>query len=104
MDLGTYIEHGGRPAVRFERTYPCEIERLWSAVTEPDELIHWFPSRAVIDLHVSGTVTFSGDPHTDDLTGTVLTCDPRDGWPSRGDTTSSTSNWKPWATGAVAWP
>ncbi|MDX6285740.1 MAG: hypothetical protein QOG53_1225 [Frankiales bacterium] len=76
MDLGTYVEHDGRPAVRFVRTYPHPIERVWAAVTDPDELSHWFPSRAEIELHIGGTVTFSGDPNTDDTKGTILVCQP----------------------------
>ena len=48
-DLGTYIEHQGRPAVRFVRTYPHSIERVWSAITEPDQLRAWFPSAVTIE-------------------------------------------------------
>lgn len=43
MDLGTYIEHNGRPAVRFERTYAHSVDRVWAAVSDPEELAHWFP-------------------------------------------------------------
>lgn len=75
-DLGTYVEHAGRPAVRFVRTYPHPIERVWSAITAVDELKHWFPSTARIEQRVGGTVTFSDDPHLEDATGTVLACDP----------------------------
>jgi uncharacterized protein YndB with AHSA1/START domain len=75
-DFGTYIEHDGRPAVRFVRTYPHSIDRVWAAVTNPDELRHWFPAEVVVDLRVGGIITFSGDPHADDQTGTVLACDP----------------------------
>ncbi|MGH3693962.1 MAG: SRPBCC domain-containing protein [Pseudonocardiaceae bacterium] len=49
MDRGTYLEHDGRPAVRFQRTYPHPIERVWAAVTEPDELSHWFPCAVQIE-------------------------------------------------------
>ena len=45
MDRGTYLEYDGRPAVRFQRSYPYPLQRLWAAVTEPDELKHWFPFR-----------------------------------------------------------
>jgi len=37
MDLGSYVEHDGRPAVRFQRTYDHSIARVWAAVTEPDD-------------------------------------------------------------------
>lgn len=48
MDLGTYIEHNGRPAVRFERTYAHSVDRVWAAVSDPEELAHWFPSSVEI--------------------------------------------------------
>jgi uncharacterized protein YndB with AHSA1/START domain len=75
-DFGTYVEYEGRPAVRFVRTYPHSIERVWSAVTNSDELRHWFPSRVAIELRPGGTISFSGDPHIEDATGSVLACDP----------------------------
>jgi uncharacterized protein YndB with AHSA1/START domain len=62
MDRGTYIEHDGRPAVRFQRTYPHAIERVWSAVTEPDELAHWFPSTVRIELRPEGRSSSSVIP------------------------------------------
>jgi uncharacterized protein YndB with AHSA1/START domain len=75
-DLGTYVERDGRPAVRFVRTYPHPIERVWAAITELDELRRWFPSAARIELRAGGLITFSGDPYMEDSTGAVLACDP----------------------------
>ncbi len=76
MDRGTYLEHDGRPAVRFRRTYPHPIQRVWAAVTEPDELSRWFPSDVRMESRVGGTVEFSGDPNIDPTTGTILAFDP----------------------------
>lgn len=76
MDLGTYIEQDGRPTVRFERTYAHPIERVWSAITDPDELARWFPSAVRMEPRVGGTVEFSGDPYAEASTGTVLAYDP----------------------------
>jgi uncharacterized protein YndB with AHSA1/START domain len=76
MDRGTYIEHDGRPAVRFEREYPHSIERVWAAVTRSAELAHWFPSHVTLEPRVGGQVSFSEDPHTGPATGTVLTFEP----------------------------
>ncbi|MDP9239606.1 MAG: SRPBCC family protein [Actinomycetota bacterium] len=76
MDRGTYVELDGRPAVRFQRTYPHSVGRLWAAVTEPDELSHWFPSGVRIQQQAGGTVEFSGDPHLEDSTGRILVFDP----------------------------
>lgn len=76
MDRGTYVEHEGRPAVRFERTYPHPVARLWAAITEPDELTHWFPSSVVMKQEVGATIEFTGDPNVGPTTGTVLVFDP----------------------------
>ena len=75
-DRGTFVEHDGRPAVRFERTYRQSVERLWAAITEPDDLSHWFPSTMVLEPRVGGKVEFSGDPNVGPMTGEVLEYDP----------------------------
>lgn len=76
MDLGSYLEHDGRPAIRFQRIYPHPIERVWSAVTEPEDLTHWFPSAVHLERRTGGEVIFTGDPYTEDQTGTVLAFEP----------------------------
>jgi uncharacterized protein YndB with AHSA1/START domain len=73
---GTYVEIDGCPAVRFVRSYPHPIERVWSAVATSEGLAHWFPSAVTIDLRVGGSVTFSGDPAAEDGSGVVLACEP----------------------------
>src|SRR4051794_30107419 len=75
-DLGTYVELDGRPAVRFDRTFPHPVDRVWRAVTEPAELVRWFPSAVRLEPRVGGTVTFSGDPYSEGSTGTVLAYEP----------------------------
>jgi uncharacterized protein YndB with AHSA1/START domain len=75
-DLGTYIEHEGRPAVRFVRTYPHPIERVWAAVSDPAELVRWFPSAVHYEPRVGGPVSFSGDPYAEGSTGVVLAYEP----------------------------
>jgi uncharacterized protein YndB with AHSA1/START domain len=35
----------GRPVLRFERRLDHPPENVWRAVTDPDELAHWFPAR-----------------------------------------------------------
>ncbi|SNX65697.1 uncharacterized protein YndB with AHSA1/START domain [Streptomyces sp. TLI_55] len=70
---GTYLTlDDGRPAVRFSRTYAHPIDRVWRFVTDADELAHWFPSRAEIDLRPGGEIKFSGDPNMPESTGRVL--------------------------------
>jgi uncharacterized protein YndB with AHSA1/START domain len=75
-DLGTYLEHDGRPAVRFVRTYPHPVQRVWAALTEPEQLVRWFPSAVELEPRAGGSVRFSGDPYTEGSTGVVLLWDP----------------------------
>ena len=77
-DDGTYLEVDGRPAVRFERIYPQPVDRVWRAVTDPDEMRHWFPSPEVShEAREGGTITLSGDPYSPGATTTkVLTWEP----------------------------
>ncbi|OLT33109.1 toxin [Actinomadura sp. CNU-125] len=73
VTTGDYLTTGdGRPAVRFVREYDHPIERVWRAVTDADELAHWFPSRVDIELRAGGTIRFSGDPNLPESTGRVL--------------------------------
>jgi uncharacterized protein YndB with AHSA1/START domain len=75
-DRGTLVDVDGRPAVRFERTYPHAPERVWAAITEPGELAHWFPSAVSLEPRVGGTVTFTADPNVEDESGSVLAFEP----------------------------
>jgi uncharacterized protein YndB with AHSA1/START domain len=36
----------GRPALRFERTLAHPVERVWRAISDPEELGRWFPASA----------------------------------------------------------
>jgi hypothetical protein len=42
MDISLETVDGG-PRLRFERRYEHPPARVWSAITEADELRHWFP-------------------------------------------------------------
>jgi uncharacterized protein YndB with AHSA1/START domain len=75
-DLGTYVQHEGRPAVRFVRTYRHPVERVWAAVSRPEELKAWFPSAVDVEPHVGGRIRFTDDPNTVPTTGTVLVYEP----------------------------
>ncbi|MEV4422018.1 SRPBCC family protein [Patulibacter sp. NPDC049589] len=71
-DRGTHVEYEGRPAVRFVRRYPHSTDRVWAAVSTPEELVRWFPSRVELETRAGGTIRFSGDPYMEPTTGTVL--------------------------------
>jgi uncharacterized protein YndB with AHSA1/START domain len=70
----------GTPMLRFERRYAHPVERVWRAITEPEELRAWFPQRVEFrpDLRVGAAVVYSDDPNMPDATfdGEVLALDP----------------------------
>ncbi len=58
MERGTLIDHDGRPAVHFRREFAQPVERLWAAITNPDDLAHWFPSNVRMEPRAGGAVEF----------------------------------------------
>ena len=42
MNEGTAQPLEGRSLIRFERRYPHSMERVWAALTEPEQLQQWF--------------------------------------------------------------
>lgn len=72
MDMGTFVKYQGRPAVRFEGSYDHPVERLWTAISDPDELPQWFPSKVALQPQVGGNIEFSGDPNMPSSSGTIL--------------------------------
>jgi uncharacterized protein YndB with AHSA1/START domain len=59
-----------RYTVQFVRVYPHPIERVWRALTDPDELGAWcMPAK--IDLRVGGAYAFQGE-----VWGAILALDP----------------------------
>jgi uncharacterized protein YndB with AHSA1/START domain len=56
---GTYETIDERPTLRFERRIAHPVDAVWRAITDPEELEHWFPSRVEVDLRVGGGMTFT---------------------------------------------
>ncbi|MEA2311969.1 MAG: hypothetical protein QOE28_1937 [Solirubrobacteraceae bacterium] len=49
-----------RPAIRFERPIAHTVEQVWAAVSEPEELVHWFPAAVTVDeLRPGAELTFT---------------------------------------------
>ena len=64
---GTLVRDGERYAVRFERHLRHPIDKVWRAISEPEELRQWFPDGGVeIDLTVGGKVKFAGQSYFKD--------------------------------------
>jgi len=78
MTEASVLRAGARPVLRFERHLPKPIEDVWQAVTDPEEMRAWFPTRIEIDQwRVGATLTHFFDGHdTDPLPGIVLEWDP----------------------------
>ncbi len=55
----TFAEIENRPALRFERRLAHPIDAVWRAITDPDELWHWFPSGVEVDLRIGGAMKFT---------------------------------------------
>ncbi len=74
MEEATLLTTGNRPVLRFERHLPGPVEAVWRAVTDPEEMRAWFPTRIEIDeWKVGASLTHHFDGHDiDPLPGTVL--------------------------------
>jgi uncharacterized protein YndB with AHSA1/START domain len=69
---------GDRNTLRFERVLAHGRERVWQAVTDPEELAQWFPTAVVYEPHVGAPMQFDfGGQHDLDVwPGEVLEWDP----------------------------
>jgi uncharacterized protein YndB with AHSA1/START domain len=50
-----------RLVLRFERRFSQPIDRVWRAVTDPDEMKAWFPSNVEGERTVGAELVFSYD-------------------------------------------
>jgi uncharacterized protein YndB with AHSA1/START domain len=78
MNEATLLHVGDRPILRFERHLRGSVEAVWRAITDPDEMRAWFPTRIEIEeWKVGASITHNFDQHDiDPLPGTVLEWDP----------------------------
>jgi uncharacterized protein YndB with AHSA1/START domain len=78
MSEATLASTGPRPVLRFERHLSSPIDVVWRAVTDPDAMRSWFPTRIEIEeWKVGATLTHHFDEHDiGPLSGTVLEWDP----------------------------
>jgi uncharacterized protein YndB with AHSA1/START domain len=80
MTDGTLERRGDRQVLRFERRLDHPVERVWRALTEPDELAAWL-ALAELELTEGGTVVLTWqntdpDGNTAVARGTVTAVDP----------------------------
>jgi uncharacterized protein YndB with AHSA1/START domain len=54
--LGTVEEVGGKRVLRFERRLDHPVEKVWAALTEPEQLAGWLAAAEELDVAVGGRV------------------------------------------------
>ena len=58
---GTLVTIDGRPALRFERRFRQPAERVWRAVSSPEEMGAWFPSEVIGDRVIGAELVFDDE-------------------------------------------
>lgn len=53
-DDGTIDQRDGRVVFRYQRELRHPIDRVWRAITDPDELAQWLGTRPELELRVGG--------------------------------------------------
>jgi len=68
----------GQATLRFERRIPHGQERVWRAITDPDELKEWFPAAVIYESRVGAAMQFDfgGAAGQDVWPGQVVAWDP----------------------------
>jgi uncharacterized protein YndB with AHSA1/START domain len=56
-DLGTIEQAGNKYVLRYEREFAHPVERVWAALTEPDELRGWLAAAEELDLREGGAIS-----------------------------------------------
>jgi uncharacterized protein YndB with AHSA1/START domain len=60
----SYATIENQPTLNFERRLSHPVQAVWTAITDPEELAQWFPSRVEADLEVGGRMTFTFEDYT----------------------------------------
>lgn len=72
-----FEESGERATLRFERPLPHPPERVWRALTEPEEMFAWHPTPARFEPRAGGRVDWDPEGHVPDMEpGEVTDYDP----------------------------
>lgn len=56
---GTLHMIDGKPVLRFERRLSHPIDKVWRALTDPAEIVGWFPWVVEMDARVGGRMSFT---------------------------------------------
>jgi uncharacterized protein YndB with AHSA1/START domain len=63
----TLTSEGGRTVLRMERELAHPREKVWRALTAPEELAGWFPAAVEVDLRLDGRISFTFPNGEDDF-------------------------------------
>jgi predicted 3-demethylubiquinone-9 3-methyltransferase (glyoxalase superfamily)/uncharacterized protein YndB with AHSA1/START domain len=72
----TLEDRDGRHALRFERTLRQDVETVWRALTEQDELARWHPSPFELEPRAGGAVRYAQPDGASPGDGTVTDYEP----------------------------
>ena len=73
--ISQYTDDAGRIVVRFKRYLEATVQRVWSALTDDDDLAVWYATRVSMDAVAGGVVTFAF-PGGEPFEGKVLSATP----------------------------
>ncbi len=57
-DLGTVVREGDQLTITYVRELPADTARTWRALTESEDLRHWFPADIIGDREPGSRLTF----------------------------------------------
>ncbi|TDD29560.1 SRPBCC family protein [Kribbella turkmenica] len=77
----TLSTENGRTILRMRRELRHPVERVWRAITEPEQLAGWFPAAVELDLRLDGPIRFTfeedpGAPVDEESSGVIRACEP----------------------------
>lgn len=75
-NLGHLTIDGEFASFSFERRYPHPVEKVWRAITDPDQLAGWMLTKAKIRPGTGGTIDYISGPSQFHVTGTILAWEP----------------------------
>lgn len=75
-DRGEVTIEGGRASIVFRRLLGHSIERVWQAITDPEELGAWLLASATIEPREGGRIEYVSSPDPVVWYGTILVWDP----------------------------
>ena len=76
MKRGEVIVEGDRTTIIFQRTIQHSIDRVWEAITNPEDLSAWLVQSARVDARVGGRIEYVSTPTPFVWTGQILVWDP----------------------------